>query len=277
VAAKLGILAGRGEVPRRLIDGCLASGRDFFVIAFSGETAPATVAGIAHAWVDVAQVGRTVELLRAAGCTEVCLIGPVGRPDFARLRPDWHGLRLLPRLVAAARRGGDDALLSTVVGYLEEQGFRVVGAEEVQGDLTVGPGPLGRVAADAEAAADIRRAIAVIDALGALDVGQAAVVRAGQVLAVEAAEGTDAMLARCVAFRAAHPAGVLVKMTKPGQERRADLPTVGLPTVEGAIAAGLAGIAVEAGGTLVLHRDAAVATADAAGLFIVGVAREGAA
>ena len=275
MAAKLGVLAGRGQVPRRLIESCLTSGREFFVVAFRGETEDATVAGVPHAWTELVQVGRVLDLLRREACREVCLIGPIQRPDLARLRPDWTGVRLLGRLLAAARRGGDDAMLSVVVDFLEEQGFAVVGAEQVEHGLAAPEGPLGRLRPAADDEADIRRAVAVIDALGRLDVGQAAVVRGGQVLAVEAAEGTDAMLERCRRFRGDRPAGVLVKMTKPQQERRADLPTIGVPTVRHAAEAGLAGIAVEAGGALVVDRDAVVRTADAAGLFICGIARGG--
>ena len=273
---KLGILAGRGELPRSIVEACQASGRDIFVIAFNGETDPATVAGGApHAWVDLPAVGRTIRLLKEAGVRDLVLIGPVGRPEFSTLRPDWHGAKLLPKVVRAARQG-DDALMKVVVDDLEQQGFNILAAEAVLFNLGAPRGSFGVHEPDAGDSADIERGMEVVGLLGRLDIGQAVVVRHGYVLAVEAAEGTDAMLQRCGQFRrdgfAGGRAGVLVKRPKPNQERRVDLPTIGVPTVRGAAAAGLKGIAVEAGGALVTDRAAVAEAADAAGIFVCGVA-----
>ncbi len=272
---KLGILAGRGELPRSIVEACQASGRDIFIIAFNGDTDPATVAGgVAHAWVDLPAVGRTIRLLKEAGVRDLVLIGPVGRPDFSSLRPDWHGAKLLPKVIRAARQG-DDALMKVIVDDLEEQGFNVLAAEAVLSDLGAPKGNIGAHEPDAGDRADIDRGMEVVALLGRLDIGQAAVVRDGYVLAVEAAEGTDEMLLRCGQFRTKEAgggrAGVLVKRPKPGQERRVDLPTIGVPTVLGAAAAGLKGIAVEAGGALIADREAVAEAADAAGIFVCGV------
>jgi DUF1009 family protein len=273
VPPKLGLVAGGGDLPRLIAAACREQRRPLFVAAIDGVCDPATVAGSDHLWLDVAAVGRLVEALRAAGCAEVVLAGHVARPDFARLRPDWQGVKLLPRVLQAAARG-DDALLRTLVAFLEEQGFAVIGADDVVAGLLAPAGPLGRLAPSAEDEADIRRGFAVVRALGALDVGQAAVVRNGLVLGVEAAEGTDALLARCATLQPAGRGGVLVKLPKPGQERRVDLPVIGVATVAAAAAARLAGIAVATGGALVVDRAAVAAAADAAGLFAVGCAEE---
>lgn len=276
---KIGILAGRGELPRRIVEACQAAGRETFIIAFNGETDPATVVGgMAHAWVDLPAVGHTIRLLKAAEVQDLVLIGPVGRPDFSTVRPDWHGVKLLPKVIRAARQG-DDAMMKVVVKDLEQQGFTVLAAEAVLSDLGAPVGSLGAHEPDAGDRADIQRGMAVVAQLGAMDIGQAVVVRDGYVLAVEAAEGTDAMLQRCCQFHTtefsggstAGRAGVLVKRAKPGQERRVDLPTIGVPTVQGAVAGGLKGIAVEAGGALIADREAVVEAADAAGIFVCGV------
>ena len=262
---KLGIIAGRGELPRRIVEAAQAAGREFFVIAFNGETDPATVAdGAEHAWVDLPTVGRTIKLLQQAGVSELVLIGPVGRPNFSKLKPDWHGAKLLPKIIRAAGQG-DDAIMKVVVEDLENQGFTILGAETVLATLSAPTGSFGHKEPDAGDRTDIERGMAVVAQLGQLDIGQAVVVRAGYVLAVEAAEGQ---------FRGEVAAGVLVKRPKPGQERRVDLPTIGVPTVEGAAAAGLKGIAVEAGGALVTDRTAVAQAADAAGIFVCGVAVE---
>jgi DUF1009 family protein len=268
---KLGILAGRGELPARLAAAARASGREPFVVAFDGQTDPGAANGSDHVWRPVAAVGLILAALRGAGCAELCLIGPVDRPDFAHLRPDWTGIKLLPRLVAAARRG-DDALMSELVRFLEEQGFRVVGAEAVLRDLTLPEGALGRCAPDEADRADIAKAGALLAALGPFDVGQAAVVREGFVLAIEAAEGTEAMLERCRALRRERPGGVLVKLPKPGQELRVDLPTIGAATIRRAAAAGLKGVAVRAGAALVVDSAEVRGEADAAGVFVIAMA-----
>ncbi len=268
VTAKLGIIAGRGPIPRDLIAGCRAEGRPLFVIAINGETDPDVVDGISHAWHDVAAVGGILARLKREKCEEIVLIGPIAQPDFSHLKPDWRGIKLLPKLIAAARRGGDDALLSVVVAEIERDGFRIVAAEEVMASLTVPPGFHSARRPDETELADIARGRAVLAALGAHDVGQAAVVRGGRVLAIEAVEGTDAMLARCRELAGGRPAGVLIKAPKAGQERRVDLPTIGPDTIDNLAAAGLAGIAVEAAGTLIIDRDEVTRRADAAGIFV---------
>lgn len=270
---RLGIIAGGGTLPQRIVRAGRDQGRPLYVAALSGHCAAETVSGVDHGWFDLAGVGHITEALRRAGCRDVVFAGSVGRPDLARLKPDWQGIKLLPRVIAAAARG-DDALLKVLVGYLEEIGFRVVSAEDCLGlDALATPGPLGRLVPDEAARRDIDRAVAIARALGALDVGQGAVVRDLVVLGVEAVEGTDAMLRRAGDLAPPGRGGVLVKLPKPSQERRVDLPTIGVATVENAAAARLAGIAVEAGGTLVLDRDAVAAAADRLGLFVIGFPR----
>lgn len=270
MSARLGIVAGSGGVPRQLIERCRALNREVFVVAINGETENETVADVPHEWIDVAAIGRAVAALQNAGCEEVCFIGPVKRPNFGSLKPDWQGIKLLPKVIAAAREG-DDAVLSVIIDHVEASGFRVVGVDEVLQQIAAPHGPLGRHRPSAEEEADIAKGIAVIHALGPFDVGQGAVVRAGQVLAIEAAEGTDAMLARCAELRRERPHGVLVKCPKPAQDRRVDLPTIGPRTVAGAAAAGLRGIAVAAQNSLIAEREATVSAADDHGLFVVGV------
>jgi DUF1009 family protein len=267
---RLGILAGGGALPRRLVEAGRAQGRDVFVLAFDGHTDPATTEGVEHAWVRLGAAGTAVERLRGAGVVDLVMAGPVRRPSLAELRPDFYAARFLARI--GARMFGDDGLLGAVVGLLESEGFRVLGIEQVLKGLEVPEGPLGRHAPDMQAEQDIARAIAVVRALGGLDIGQAAIVQQGVVLAVEGAEGTDRLVARSAELRREGPRPVLVKMVKPGQERRVDRPAIGVETVRAAVAAGLAGIAVEAGGAIVVDRDALIALADAGGIFVVGVA-----
>ncbi len=265
----LGVLAGGGPLPGQVARAAVAAGRDVFVVGFEDFAEPAVIGGFPHAYARVGAAGRILSLLRGAGCRDLVLVGPVRRPSLLDLRPDREGAKILARIGRAAF-SGDDGLLAALVRVFGEEGFRVLGAHEVLTEALGPAGRLGRVAADADAMADLRRGVAVLRALGAADVGQACVVQQGIVLAVEAIEGTDAMLARAGGLARPGPGGVLVKMAKPGQDRRADLPTIGPRTPGLAAAAGLRGVAFEAGGTLLIDRAGSVAAADAAGVFLFG-------
>jgi hypothetical protein len=269
MAARLGILAGAGELPLKLVEACRAASRPVFVLAFEGAADPATVAGVPHAWVRLGAAGEGMRLLRENGVSDLVLAGAVPRPTLASLRPDWRAAKLFARIGLKAL--GDDGLLRAVIGELEGEGFRVVSVDSILADALAPAGPLGLVRPDAEAEVDIAFGITVAQALGALDIGQAVVVQQGIVLGVEALEGTDALVARCGPLRREGRGGVLVKTAKPGQERRADLPTIGPHTIAAAVAAGLCGIAVSAGSTVLIDRTAIIAAADRAGLFVVGV------
>ena len=269
-ASRLGILAGGGSLPGLIAQACRGEGREVLVIAFEGETDPETCAGVPHRWLGLGAVGALLKALRQAGCREVVLAGSIRRPSFSTLKLDLRGMRLMGR-IAGARGKGDDTLLSLVVSELEAEGFAVVGADDLIATLCAPAGVIGRHAPDADAERDIAIGVDAARALGAQDIGQAVVVQAGRVLGVEGAEGTDGLIARCAALQLPEPGAVLVKMKKPGQERRADLPTIGTTTIETLAGAGFRGIAVEAGETLILERTATVARADEHGVFVVGV------
>jgi DUF1009 family protein len=220
--------------------------------------------------------GRAFKSFRREGVTDILLAGKVDRPDFSDLKLDMKGLALLPRALKAARQG-DDALLRFLVAMFEEEGFRAIGVAEAAPGLVCGEGVLGRHTPDDAHRADMERGFAIVKALGALDVGQAAVVCEGLALAVEAAEGTDRMIERVATLRQAlrgtprQRRGVLVKALKPTQDAKTDMPVIGVATVERAAAAGLAGIGLEAGGALIVDKALVAAKADALGLFVAGV------
>jgi UDP-2,3-diacylglucosamine hydrolase len=266
----LGIIAGNGTLPRRLIESSRAKGRDVFVVALEGEAAPETVIGIAHIWCRLGAAAKALRALRDNGVSDICFAGGVHRPSLAAIRPDWRAAKFFAKV--GYRLLGDDGLFSAIAKELEIEGFRVIGAHDLLDDaVTVPEGPLGRITPDAGAGGDIARGIEVARAIGALDIGQAVVVQQGLVLGVEAIEGTDALIQRCGGLRRDGAGGVLVKLQKPGQEARIDRPTIGPQTVRLVAEAGLRGIAAEAGATLLLDRDEVIRTADAAGIFVVGV------
>ena len=262
-ATPLGLIAGRGALPRMVAEARAAAGLPYLVVALDGF-AEGWVADHPHETAPITGVGRILAALRRAGCTHVTLAGGVERPVLNPLKLDAKALSWLPRLLPAMRRG-DDALLRTVRGLLEAEGLELIGADTLLpgagGDLAT------RRAPDAEDLADIARANAILAALAPHDVGQGAVVAGGLVLGIETVQGTDAML-RFVALDRGGEGGVLVKRLKTGQDRALDMPAIGPETVANAAAAGLSGIAIERGGVLVLEPEATFAAADAAGLFI---------
>ncbi|MBV9521295.1 MAG: UDP-2,3-diacylglucosamine diphosphatase LpxI [Alphaproteobacteria bacterium] len=270
MAGKLGILAGSGELPGRLIDACKAAERPFFVLAFAGEADPAILADVPHAVIRLGAAGEGFRLLHENKVEELVFAGGIRRPTVTSLRPDWRAAKFFARI--GYRALGDNGLLSAVIKELEGEGFRVVGADTILGKSLAPAGTFGRFAPDAQAEADIAHGLAVARALGTLDIGQSVVVQQGLVLGVEAIEGTDALIQRCGGLRRGGPGGVLVKIAKPGQERRVDLPTIGTRTVSAAKKAGLRGIAVEAGSTIVIDLEAVTEAADRAELFITGLA-----
>lgn len=270
VPAAVGILAGGGPLPARVAEAANAAGLPVFIIGFEGFAEPDVLAPWPHEYVRLGAAGRMLALLREHRCTQLVLIGPIRRPSLRSLCPDAEGARILARL-GKALFAGDDGLLAALVRILGEEGFCVRGAHEFLSHSIAQAGVLGRFVPDAQAMADIRHGVRVVQALGRLDIGQGCVVQNGVVLAVEAMEGTDAMLARAGACQQPGEGGVLVKLLKPGQEKRADMPTIGPQTLCNAHAAGLRGIAFEAGNTLLTDRQACEAEAERLGLFLLAV------
>jgi hypothetical protein len=277
-AEPLGLIAGAGAMPLRVADAAAKAGRPVFCVLLEGYAQPGDYVAYPGTVVPLGRIGQMIEWMRAHGVRDLVLAGRVTRPSLLSFRFDAEGVRLVAKLGARAIAGGDDGLLSAVLRVVREEGFRPVGAQEVFDGLLVEEGLLTEARPDAQARSDILRGIAVARALGAADVGQGCVVQQGLVLGVEAIEGTDALLARCAGLRRDGPRGVLVKLVKPRQDIRADLPVIGPETVRNAIAAGLAGIAIEArdgaAGTLVVDREVTAAAADAAGMFLVAIRPE---
>ncbi len=267
----LGLLAGRGDLPRHVAERCVADGRPMHVIVLRGQGDPAAFAALGVPVVSfrLGQGGAAVAYLRRKGIRDLVMAGAVRRPSLATLWPDAQTARFLARVGLCAL--GDDGLLRAIIRQLEGEGLTVHPVEAVLSEALGAPGPLGRATPDALAWTDIRRGWEVAAALGAADVGQSVVVQQGLVLGVEALEGTDALIERCAGLQRPGPGGILVKRCKPGQDRRADLPTIGPRTVDRARAAGLRGIAFEAGAALVVAADLVREKADRAGLFVIGV------
>lgn len=273
----LAIICGGGSLPAAIADSVTARGRAVLLFPLRGAADSAGVMRYPHHWLYVGQGGKFKRLARAAGCTDVVLIGAMVRPALWQMRPDFRTLLYLPRIMAAFR-GGDDHLLSSIGRIFGEHGFHLRGAHEVAPEILMPEGQLGQELPSEANRADIALGFAFLHAAAPFDVGQAVVVAGRHVLAVEAAEGTDAMLARVAEMRAKGRvppiAGVLVKAPKHGQDRRFDLPSIGPQTVKAAAEAGLCGIAVLAGSTIVAEPGEMIAAANRAKLFVIGASPE---
>ena len=276
ISSPVGLIAAGGVMPFAVADSPDRARHRSRSFRAEGRLRSLAVARFRHHWISVGQIGRAMKLFRAENCRDLVFIGTLVRPALSEIRLDWTTIRVIGR-VWAAFRGGDDHLLSGIGRILEQDGFRMVGIKDVAPDLLMPEGCLTRTAPDDKAAADIARGRDVLRALGPFDIGQATIVIDGHVIGVEDIEGTDGLLARVARLRgegrirAKAPRGVLVKAPKSGQDLRFDLPTIGPRTVEGAVEAGLAGIAIVAGNTIVVEPQTMIEAADAAGLFVTGL------
>lgn len=272
----VGLIAGGGVLPFALADSLLAQGRIPVFIGLKGFCDPRRIANYRHHWFSVGQFGSIMKALREEGCSDITFIGNLVRPAFRDLRFDWLAVRILPQILQGLR-GGDDHILSATARVFEDGGFRVLGVRDLAPDLLMPSGCLTRAQPDAASLSDAAKGREVLRAISPFDVGQAVVVIDGHVVSIEDIAGTDVLLARIKALREsgrlrAKPGhGVLVKAPKQGQDLRLDLPALGPQTIGGIAEAGLAGIAVVAGHSVVAEPQAMVEVADTAGIFIVGL------
>lgn len=273
----LAMICGGGSLPIAVAEYVASRGRQVVLFPLYGAAEGIPVERFTHHWIHIGQAGKFLRTARAAGCRDLVLIGSLVRPSIWRVRPDLKGLSLITRTIAAYR-GGDNHLLSGMGKMMEEEGFRLLGAHEVAPEILMPEGVLGSAQPSERDRADIALGLQYLRAAGPFDVGQAVVVAGKHVLAVEAVEGTDQMLARVAELRAngrlqgATGIGVLVKAPKPGQDLRYDMPSIGPRTVEAVAQAGLAGIAVVAGGSIVAEAEKLIAAADSAKIFVIGTA-----
>lgn len=271
---KLGIIAGGGSIPKSLIDRCLQEKREFFVLAIEGNACEEYFTdAVPHTWIRIGQTGTGFKRFAEEKVQDVVMIGTIKRPTFMELVPDFRTTAFFAKIGAKAL--GDDGILRALVGELEKEGMKVCGIHEVMPELLVKDGVLGKCKPDKQALIDIARGIDVALELGRVDVGQAVIVQQGLVLGVEGIEGTDKFINRCAEYKRKGDGGVLVKLRKPTQDMRIDLPTIGTLTIENAAAAGLRGIAVHAGNGLIVDEQEVIKLANKLGLFIVGITPSG--
>lgn len=265
---KYGLIAGKGDLPCRLIRHFQERSEPVHVVAFEGQTPAETVLGCDHIWVKLGTVGPIFDYFKRCGVTHLVLAGGIKRPALSELSLDWMGTKMIARV--GLKTFGDDGLLSAIVHIFEENGFSVVGADQLLSELSVPVGSLAKLSPTNEDQQDIEKGIRVLQKLGEVDVGQAMVIQQGLVLGVEAIEGTSLLIERTAAYQRPGRGGILVKMAKPDQNLKVDLPTVGPETITQMVASGFVGLAIESGRSQIIHREETIALANQHGLFIYG-------
>jgi len=265
----LGLVAGAGMMPVEIIRHCNRNNIPVFAIGLEPFACEEQLAEVPHIFAKIGEAGKMIKALRENNVHNIVLAGGIKRPSFKELLPDWEGVKIAAKL--AMKSMSDDNLFRTLIDEVEKRGFKILGIEEVVPDMLFQEGIYGKVKPTKDDMSDIERGWTVAKAIGAVDVGQAVVVQEGLVLAMEAIEGTDMVLSRAAALRKAGKKPIMVKVLKPGQDMRVDLPAIGLQTIDLFIKYGIGGIAVEAGGILLIEKDAVIKKADENGIFIIGL------
>lgn len=269
------IICGGGAFPAAVAEAVSKQGRPVYLFLLQGF-ADAALERYPHIWVKLGSLAKYAAAHKRHNLNEIVFIGSVVRPRVSQIGLDWRSVLLVPRL-AKLFLGGDDKLLSGVAKIFEEHGYTLRGAHEVAPEILVPEGLATNLKPGAREQSDIEVGFALLHAIGGFDVGQAVVVAGRRVVAIEGAEGTEGLLARVAEMRKsgrlklADRDGVLVKTPKPSQDRRVDLPAVGTDTIRQAKEAGLAGIAIEARGSIVVDAQKFVEEADKQGLFVVAL------
>lgn len=269
------IICGGGAFPGAVAKAVEKQGRPLHLFLLQGFADP-KLARYPHEWVKLGSLAKYVAARKKHDLKDIVFIGSVVRPRIRDVGLDWRAMLLLPR-IAKMYLGGDDNLLGGVARIFEENGFKLRGAHEVAPEILMPEGLVTNLKPNARESVDIQVGLELLHAIDRFDVGQAVVVAGKRVVAMEGAEGTEGLLARVAEMRRngrlklAERDGVLVKIPKPSQDRRFDMPAIGIGTVEQAKAAGLSGIAVEAKGALVLDAQKFVEAADGAGIFVTAL------
>ncbi|MFI3242150.1 MAG: UDP-2,3-diacylglucosamine diphosphatase LpxI [Alphaproteobacteria bacterium] len=268
--SKLCIIAGGGSLPQRLFNHCQNIKRDFFVLAIEGNANPEFITeDVPHMWLKIGKAGTGFAKLKELEISELVMIGTIKRPTLKELVPDMKTAKFFAKI--AMKSLGDDGILKALINEFKEDGIKVIAIQDVLPEILIKKGVLGKHKPSKQNEADIKRAVEVATELGRLDVGQAVIVQEGLVLGVEGIEGTGELIKRCANYKRKGEDGIVLKLRKPQQDLRVDLPTIGPKTVEDAKAYGLKGICLHAGNGLIVDEEEAIKLANKLKIFIMGV------
>lgn len=267
---KLGIIAGSDLLPRHVVDACKKNNIPFVLIGLTGNTTSELFKDITHENFALHSVSKVIKKLKNEEVTHLVFAGKVRRSSVSKLLLDVKGAKLLTKIIRAGL--SDNAILSAILEFFENEGFKIVAPEEIAEEIVVKKGKIANLEPSKENWDDIKKAVKVLKGIAEYDVGQALIIQGGLVLGVEAAEGTDALIKRCGSIlQQEDNDGILVKICKPKQDKRVDLPCIGYNTIQNLHKNGLKGVAIEAGAAIILDEAATVNEANKLGIFIYGI------
>jgi DUF1009 family protein len=266
--SKLAILAGGGLLPKLIVDERARHHQETFIIPFKGFTDPEWVMQHPHEWVHLGQLGKVLKILKHQDISQIVFAGYIKRPSWTQIRPDFKAMGLLWKL--SRQKIGDDSLLRQLAAVFEQKGVELVGADTILPQCVMPSGDLTDENPTEKDWDDIQYAHHILSEWGKMDLGQSVVVQNGLVLGIEAIEGTDELIRRCGQYKRPGRGPILVKMKKPQQDSRLDLPTIGEKTIQNAIDAGFSGIAVQEKQALFLEPGVSIEMANKAKIFITG-------
>ncbi len=266
---RLGIIAGGGALPARLIDSCLKRNIKPFLVCFNGYTSQDLVGDHDHIWTRLGAAGKIINYFKTNNVHDVVMIGHIKRPSLSDVSPDWKGIQILSRI--GVRALGDNSLLSLLKNELENEGLRVRGIQDFCDELLVSEGLVGSVSPSEKDQHNIDLGIHVSQVIGAMDIGQSVIVQNGVIVGVEAKEGTDELIKRCHHLLEAGHTAILVKTCKPQQDKDLDMPTIGLNTIKNAHECGIGGIVLHANNVVIPDIKDVAEYADRYKIFVVGV------
>jgi DUF1009 family protein len=267
---KLGIIAGSDSLPRHIVDAALKADIDFVLIGLAGQTTHELYKDITYDTFQLYSVGKIIKKLKNEKVSHVVFAGKVKRTGISKLLLDIKGAKLFANIVKAGIN--DNAILTTILKFFEKEGFAIISPESIAKDIVIRKGPITKIRPSKVAWEDIKKGLKVLRGISQYDVGQALVIQEGLVLGVEAAEGTDGLIKRCGNIRQQDEQGaILIKISKPKQDKRVDLPCIGHNTIQQLHKNGLVGVAVEAGSALILDEKKTVEEANKLGIFIYGI------
>jgi len=267
----LAIFAGRGQLPKMLIENCQKNGRKFFVFLLEGENYEIDYSAFNPLKLSYGEVEKFLAAVRENNIKELVFIGGVTKPNFSSLKVDKKGTILLAKILAS-KILGDDAVLRAVIKFFEKEGLKIIPINQLLTDLAPKKSTLSKIQPSKEELADIEIAVKAIRAMSNFDIGQSVVVAQKQIIAVEALEGTDNMILRCADLKTEYVKdAILVKLKKSNQSSKADLPTIGVSTINNCYVSGIKGIAIQAGSTLILEKEKVVALVDELGMFLIAI------
>jgi DUF1009 family protein len=265
---KLAIIAGSGYLPKHVYDACQHNGIKCELIILEGETSPELFNDAKNIKFKAHKISQILRYIRKIGATHLTLAGKVKRANISKLLLDLKGAKLFAMII---KKGlNDNAILKTILEFIEEEGLKIIAPEKVAPSIILHKGPLSKAKPNTSAKEDIKLGLKILKGIASYDVGQALIMQHGLVLGVEAAEGTDELIKRCGEIKQNGEGPILIKIVKPEQDKRIDLPCIGPDTILMAHKYGIRGIAAEAGSTLILDQSNTLKLADKLKIFIFG-------